>query len=321
MGPLAAIGIIKGKPFAPDARMKKIMTEALALANATSRSLLMHPRDPSWFYYPDSAWLNPLFISGYEFETPIPMIEGPVRGRAHSRGAKPFPPTGYRTLDARTAFFYGITGITPAMAMRLTGIGSQYLFASLDADKNYFDGSQDLQGDAAQGHSRGEILVVHGLRQPDALDARHAAALSARRQPELSVARRRAGRRWLHDGLLRPDAARGREARQLDSDHARQRLVHDPAPLQPARTVLHQEVAAERNRVGEVKVALVEDDGSLHGSLKSPACSCVSITLPVASQTRITNCRKSRSPISPPPPWAAMGRAMSIQFAPCSTAR
>ena len=49
MGPLAAIGIIKGKKFAPDARMKKIMTEALALANATSRSLLMNPRDPSWY--------------------------------------------------------------------------------------------------------------------------------------------------------------------------------------------------------------------------------------------------------------------------------
>ena len=46
MGPLAAIGIIKGKPFAPDARMKKILTEALAVANATSRSLFMNPRDP-----------------------------------------------------------------------------------------------------------------------------------------------------------------------------------------------------------------------------------------------------------------------------------
>jgi hypothetical protein len=28
-------------------------------------------------------------------------------------------------MDARTYFFYGITGITPGMAMRLTGIGSQ----------------------------------------------------------------------------------------------------------------------------------------------------------------------------------------------------
>jgi hypothetical protein len=134
MGPLAAIGIIKGKPFAPDARMKKILTEALAVANATSRSLLLNPRDPSWFYYPRSAWWNYLFETGYEFETPIPLIT--------REGAKPYPPTGYRTLDARTNFFYGITGITPGMAMRLTGIGSQYLLASVDAGKNYFDGAK-----------------------------------------------------------------------------------------------------------------------------------------------------------------------------------
>jgi hypothetical protein len=134
MGPIAAIGIVKGKPFAPDARMKKIMNEALAVANATSRALFMSPRDPSWFYYPNSAWFNYLFVTGYQFETPIPEIT--------PEGAKPFPPTGYRTMDARTNFFYGVTGITPAMAMRLTGIGSQYLFAMLDADKNHFDGAK-----------------------------------------------------------------------------------------------------------------------------------------------------------------------------------
>src|SRR6476619_4933806 len=134
MGPLAAIGIVKGKPFAPDVRMKKILTGALALANATSRSLFMNPRDPSWYYYPDSAWMNFLFVSGSEFETPIPMVT--------REGVKPFPPTGYRTLDARTAFFYGVTGITPAMAMRLPGVGSQYLFAFVDADKQYFDGAK-----------------------------------------------------------------------------------------------------------------------------------------------------------------------------------
>jgi hypothetical protein len=134
MGPLAAIGIIHGKPFKPDARMKKILTEAAALGNAASRNLFMNPRDPSWFYYPNSAWMNYLFVSGYQFETPIPMIT--------KEGAKPFPPTGYRQLNVRTSFFYGITGITPAMAMRLTGIGSQYLLAYVDADKNHFDGAK-----------------------------------------------------------------------------------------------------------------------------------------------------------------------------------
>jgi hypothetical protein len=134
MGPIAAIGIVKGRPFNPDARMKKIMNEALALANATSRTLFLSPRDPSWYYYPNSAWSNYLFDTGYQFETPIPEI---TKG-----GVRPFPPTGYRTMDARTNFFYGITGITPAMAMRLTGIGSQYLIAMEDADKNHFDGAR-----------------------------------------------------------------------------------------------------------------------------------------------------------------------------------
>lgn len=134
MGPIASIGIKKGQPFKPDARMKKIMQEALELANASSRTIFMDPRDPSWFYYPDSSWMNFLFVTGYQFETPIPEIT--------KEGVKIHPPTGYRTMDARTNFFYGVTGITPAMAMRLTGIGSQYLLAYKDADKNRFDGSK-----------------------------------------------------------------------------------------------------------------------------------------------------------------------------------
>jgi len=143
MGPLAAIGIVKGKPFAPDARMKKILTEAVAVANATARSLVMNPRDQSWVYYPGSAWVSPLFTSGYEFETPIPIIEGPVRdGQRIPEGVKPFPTTGYRTLDARTFYFYSNVAMSPALAMRMTGVGSQYLYGTRDANKQYLDGAK-----------------------------------------------------------------------------------------------------------------------------------------------------------------------------------
>lgn len=134
MGPIAAIGIVKGKPFAPDARMKKILTDAITVANATSRSLFMSPRDRSWYYYPDGHWQNMLFATGHEFETPIPLIT--------QEGVKPFPTTGYRQLDARRAFFYGVTGITPAMAMRLPGAGSTYLWTMVDAQGDYFDGAK-----------------------------------------------------------------------------------------------------------------------------------------------------------------------------------
>jgi len=136
MGSLAAIGIAKGKPFAPDARMRGILTDAVATANATARALVFNPRESEGFhYYPGSAWQNSLWVGGYEFETPPPQLS--------SDGAsKPYPPTGARTLNSRTAWFYYATGITPAMIMRLPGIGSQYVWAFTDADKNYLDGSK-----------------------------------------------------------------------------------------------------------------------------------------------------------------------------------
>ena len=45
LGLLASIGIVKGKPFAPDARMKQILTEAAAVGQATARDArLSHAR-------------------------------------------------------------------------------------------------------------------------------------------------------------------------------------------------------------------------------------------------------------------------------------
>lgn len=144
MGQIAAIGIVKGKPFAPDARMKKILTDAAAVANATARMLNMNPRESEGYaYYPGSSWTNMLFVGGYEFETPPPMVT--------KEGIKPYPPTGARTLNSRTTFFIGYTGISPAMCMRIPGIGSQYLLASLDANKNYFDGAKTYKITLPQG--------------------------------------------------------------------------------------------------------------------------------------------------------------------------
>jgi hypothetical protein len=135
MGQVAAIGIVKGKPFAPDARMKKILTDAAAVASATARMLNISPRESEGYeYYPGSGWTNMLFVGGYDFETPPPMVT--------KEGIKPYPSTGARTLNSRTTMFIGYTGITPAMCMRIPGVGSQYLIASKDANKNYFDGAK-----------------------------------------------------------------------------------------------------------------------------------------------------------------------------------
>ena len=132
-GQFAAIGIEKDKKFAPDARMKKILEQAVAFGNAASRSLGLGA-DPvkSWRYYgEDSAWWNMLFEGGYDFLNAPPAIT--------KDGVKLTPNHNARRIESRTAFFYTATGNTPAMVMYLTGVGSQYLMAMVDKDGVQFD--------------------------------------------------------------------------------------------------------------------------------------------------------------------------------------
>ena len=95
MGSLAAIGIVKGKPFNPDARMKKILTDAAAIGNAAARTLNLKSRpSDGGYYYPNSTWFNPLFLGGYNLETPPPQVSpdgvitpNPPTGGAHAERA------------------------------------------------------------------------------------------------------------------------------------------------------------------------------------------------------------------------------------------
>jgi hypothetical protein len=136
-GQLAAIGIVKGKPFDPDARMKKLLTDAAAVGNAAGRMLnwryaVAHPQ---WSYYPKSMWGNMLWQGGANFETPPPEFTKEAM-------FKPLPPTGARTLDSRTAFYYAYTLDSPGMIMRMPDVGSQYLMGFVDSAKNPFDGGK-----------------------------------------------------------------------------------------------------------------------------------------------------------------------------------
>ena len=50
--------------------MKKILTEAAAVGNATSRALTFDARGPEFYRYPNSAWNNPLSVpdATYQFD-------------------------------------------------------------------------------------------------------------------------------------------------------------------------------------------------------------------------------------------------------------
>ena len=120
-GLIASIGIVKGQPFAPDDRMKKILAEAVAIGNAAARAIVWNPRQKGAKMYPDgdSAW-NIAFTDRDVF----------------------FEVAGARNLDARTMFYYAYTADTPAMAKPHVGQGSDYGIAYRDSEKRPLDGSK-----------------------------------------------------------------------------------------------------------------------------------------------------------------------------------
>ena len=120
-GYIAAIGIVKGQPFNPDDRMKKILIEAATLGNAAGRSITYDPRLAGVYIYPDtkSNWVQ-----------------------AYANRNTSFEADGTMDLDARVLFYYNAGGVTPAMATTHVGAGSDYALAFLDNNDKPFDGSK-----------------------------------------------------------------------------------------------------------------------------------------------------------------------------------
>jgi hypothetical protein len=118
LGLFASIGIIKGKPFSPDARMKKILEDAANIGAVTARTITYKLRSREAYYYPNSSWRLP-FLGGYKFEVA----------------------PGVSSLDGAINFFYLAGGVTPAMEAQMVGKGSQYPWAVQDSQGNPFDGA------------------------------------------------------------------------------------------------------------------------------------------------------------------------------------
>ncbi|HET9236633.1 MAG TPA: DUF1214 domain-containing protein [Oligoflexus sp.] len=122
LGYYASIGIEKGKPFAPDARMKKILTEAAVVGDATARALAYKTRQKDLYFYENSAWVSP-FLGSYKFEVS----------------------PGVRNLDSFAFYYFYATGVTPAMAEKIVGQGSQYAAAFRDSKGQALDGAKNYR--------------------------------------------------------------------------------------------------------------------------------------------------------------------------------
>ena len=120
-GAIATIGIVKGKPFTPDERMKKLLTEAATLGSATARAITFEPRLDGVYLYPDTDSVWSAFFA--------------------NRNAT-FESDGTMQLEAAVLYYFNAGGVTPAMAKTGVGVGSDYAGAYLDAKKQPFDGSK-----------------------------------------------------------------------------------------------------------------------------------------------------------------------------------
>jgi hypothetical protein len=124
-GLFASIGLQKGKPFNPNPAAKKTLTEAVAVANATARAIAFRTPLKDAYFYEDSIWQQAFIGGDYQW-----LRDGGEGGRY---------------LDARTMFFYMGTVNTPAMVMKMVGLGSQYAAALRDSLGNAFNGARTYQ--------------------------------------------------------------------------------------------------------------------------------------------------------------------------------
>lgn len=119
-GRLATLGIEKGKPFNPDARMRSILEKAARTANDQMRVASFADRRADRVMWPDRKW---------EWATLRP-----------ENGTFDLP--NYKDLDARGKWFYQAQIESPAMFRRTAAAGSLYWLGTRDNTGAYLDGSK-----------------------------------------------------------------------------------------------------------------------------------------------------------------------------------
>jgi len=119
-GELAGLGIVKGQPFAPDARMRAILEKAAQLANGQMRVQSFADRSPGRVAWSDRRW---------EWAT--------LRSENGT-----FDAPSFIDLDARAKWFFQAQVESPAMFRRTAGAGSLYWLGTRDGTGAFLDGAR-----------------------------------------------------------------------------------------------------------------------------------------------------------------------------------
>jgi hypothetical protein len=119
LGMLKPLGIEKGKPFNPTERQKKLLEEAAFVGEAMVKAITHQKRFPSSVWREGSQWKH--------------LLNTTPNQRAEH----------YDMLEARSAFFYEATSMSPTYMIKYVGKGTKYIFTYRDSSDNWLDGGKD----------------------------------------------------------------------------------------------------------------------------------------------------------------------------------
>lgn len=122
-GVLASIGIVKGQPFAPSARQRELLEEAVETAPKMILATRQLGReDKRNLYYEDRQYQN-----------------------TWAGGTAEWLQESYRDVTQRSCYFQIAFSTASAMVMRTLGAGSKYPFAVADADGEFLSGENSYR--------------------------------------------------------------------------------------------------------------------------------------------------------------------------------
>lgn len=117
-GMAASLGIVQGKPFAPDAKTKALLDQGANTAARIGHSLTYD--NPG--FYQDRRWVNPFPGGSPEFVAPT-----------------------YMDVDSRAAFFTYAYSTSPGMAVSMENVGAKYPTAFQDSGGAFLNGSNSYK--------------------------------------------------------------------------------------------------------------------------------------------------------------------------------
>lgn len=128
-GMLAALGIIQGKPFTPDAQTRTLLDLAAKTASKIGHAISYTPQSivPNGTWYEDRRWLN--------------VFPGNATFSAET----------FNFIDPRTGFFTNAYSASPGMAVNMENVGAKYPATFVDANGAFLSGSNSYRVNLPRG--------------------------------------------------------------------------------------------------------------------------------------------------------------------------